>query len=645
MCGIIGYSGDFGRDALLLGRNRISHRGPDDSGLFIDERAGIGLGHVRLSILDVSPLGHQPMVAAEGSVVIVFNGEIYNFRELRAELERNGHSFRGHSDTEVLLRLYIEKGERMLSLLNGMFAVAIWDASKNSLLIARDGLGVKPLYYAVTHKGFAFASEIKGLMALVPDARDIDVEAIYRYLAFLWCPGEGTPLKAVRKLAPGEALWVRDGRPLRKWRWHTPVMVVSDENRIAARREAIIGTAEHLRRAVHRQMVADVQVGAFLSGGLDSSAVVTFARERDSNIRCFTIELQGGHDPGFVDDLPYAQQVARHLGVHLDVVKVDSRRMAEDLPAMVMQLDEPLADPAPLNVLYISRLAREQGIKVLLSGAGGDDIFTGYRRHRAVQLAYLWRWMPSSLRRALSLVPQRLDQRHPWARRLVKFFHGADARDDYWLAGHFLWASESDLRGLLSSDFSSRLPGGYDVLAPMLQALNEAPRSMAMLDKLLILEQRFFLPDHNLVYADKMSMAAGVEVRVPFLDNDLVDFSARVPVAWKQRGGQGKWVLKKAMEPYLPADVIYRPKSGFGAPLRRWMQRELRPLLADVLSPQRIRNRGLFDPVAVEALIAANDSGRRDASYTLFALMCIELWCRYFLDAGIDRNDYKNVNS
>ena len=383
MCGIIGISGHVDAVALNSGLSSLAHRGPDDSGIFIDEPAHIALGHQRLSILDISPLGHQPMVGADGSVVLIFNGEIYNFRELRAELEAKGFSFRGHSDTEVLLNLYLAEGEAMLSRLNGIFALAIWDKRKQSLLIARDALGVKPLYYAALNGCFAFASEIKALLHLVPQARELDVVSLHRYLSFLWCPGEGTPLKAVRKLLPGEAMWVCKGQIAQRWNWFQ-LPIFHGISPDLDQQTALKGTATHLRQAVHRQMVSDVPLGSFLSGGLDSSAIVAFAREINPNIHCFTIECEGKQEAGVVDDLPYARKVAKHLGVPLDVVSISSNKMANDLESMVAQLDEPLADPACLNVLYISQLARQKGIKILLSGAGGDDLFTGYRRHRAV---------------------------------------------------------------------------------------------------------------------------------------------------------------------------------------------------------------------------------------------------------------------
>ena len=631
MCGIIGYSGRFDHGALLCGMQSLAHRGPDDSGSFFDDAAAVGLAHTRLSIIDLSPLGHQPMSVLDGAVQLVFNGEIYNYRELRKELEAKGHVFRGHSDTEVILHLYLEEGEQMLSRLNGIFTVAFFDRRNCSMLIARDALGVKPLYYTTNSCGLAFASEIKALLDLAPEARALDPVSIHRYLTYLWCPGEGTPLKDVRKVLPGEAMIVRNGTIERRWIWYE-LPAFRGISADLSEHDAVKGTEASVRKAVERQMVADVPVGAFLSGGLDSSAVVAFAREINPQLQCFTILQRGGAEPGVVDDLPYARRVAKHLNVPLEAVEIDSSRMAGDIERMIWQLDEPLADPAPLNVLYICELARKQGAKVLLSGAGGDDLFTGYRRHRAVELQRYWDWMPRGLRGMIERGASKLDQRRSLGRRLAKFTNGASLDGDARIANYFAWSRESDLRALYSDSMLRDL-GAHTAIEPMLDFMRPLPRSVPPLERMLALEQRFFLSDHNLPYTDKMSMAVGVEVRVPLLDLELVEFAARIPTHVKQKGSVGKWVFKKAMEPYLPHDVIYRPKSGFGAPLRTWMRHELRPLLNDLLSADSLRRRGLFKPEAVASLIDANQSGRVDASYTLLSLLSIEIWCRRFIDA------------
>jgi asparagine synthase (glutamine-hydrolysing) len=629
MCGIVGVFGG-GLDTIEDANLAISHRGPDDYGIYTNNLLKVGLGHRRLSIIDTSSFGHQPMSSDDDKVVLVFNGEIYNYKELRSDLKRKGFVFQGKSDTEVLLNLYLSEGKEMLSKINGIFAFAIWDSDSKSLFVARDALGVKPLYYSIKNNMFAFASEIKALLKLTPNNKELDVESINRYLSFLWCPGDGTPLKSVQKLLPGEAIIVKNGSIINKWLWYK-LPIFNKVKKGLNKEQAISGVTDHLRQAVHRQMVADVPLGAFLSGGLDSSAVVAFAKEVNPDIRCFSIETKGKQDKGVIDDLPYAKRVAKHLNVSLEVVSIDSNKMAGDLESMVIQLDEPLADPAALNVLYISQLAREQGIKVLLSGAGGDDLFTGYRRHYAIQLERYWSWLPRSIRTELARTTKNLNVNNSIQRRTTKFFNGAGLDSTDRLINYFRWSNDSVLQSLYSPDFRQQLMGNnsnqvmQDFLEPILT-------SSSSLDQMLALEQRFFLADHNLNYTDKMSMATGVEVRVPFLDLDLVDFAAHIPNKFKQKGGVGKWVLKKAMEPYLPKEVIYRPKTGFGAPLRTWMKCELRELLGDLLSIESLNKRGLFSAQAVQQLILDNDNDKIDASYTLLSLLCIEIWCRAYID-------------
>ena len=468
----------------------------------------------------------------------------------------------------------------------------------------------------------------------------MDKDALERYLTYLWCPGAGTPAVEIRKLGPGEAMRIVEGFVHEQFTWYRlPLFSRTASKKIPmSEGQAIRGVESHLRQSVKQQMVADVPVGAFLSGGLDSSSLVAFAREENPNIHCFTIEAEGLNTEGETEDLPYARRVAKHLNVPLEVVRIEASRMADDLPGMVAQLGEPLADPAPLNVLYISRLAREHGIKVLLSGAGGDDLFTGYRRHRALMGEALWSWLPQPARAGLEQISRRLNKRHPFQRRLAKLFSGATLDGDTKLVHYLRWADRRDLQQLYTPDFRFALSNDCSQ-DPMIEFLSCLPKKITRLERLLALEQRFFLTDHNLNYTDKMSMAVGVEVRVPFLDLKLVDFAAQIPDNFKQRGREGKWVLKKTMEPYLPHDVIYRPKTGFGAPLRHWMQHDLKVLTGDLLSEKALKRRGLFDPKAVHRMISDNLSGRIDASYTLFSLLCIELWCRRFIDNAINANN------
>lgn len=632
MCGIAGFNGNFSTACLKQMCSLIAHRGPDSSGEFFSLQHRTGLVHTRLSIIDLSPSGYQPMLDASGQVAIVFNGEIYNFRELRTALVAEGHAFRGHSDTEVLLSLYLRHGESMLQKLNGVFAFAIFDARNGSVFVARDPLGVKPLYYSDTAVGVVFSSELKALLVNPEVSREIDPYAVLMHLTYLWCPAPHTILSGVKKLPPGYAMVLSDGKIERLWKYYE--LPYDQKIQPMSADEAAESVERAVRTAVERQMVADVPVGAFLSGGLDSSAVVAFAKQSNPDVRlqCFTIGLEESGRDGFVDDLPYAKRVAEHLGVDLHTVHVGPE-MAQQLEKMIYHLDEPLADPAPLNALFISQLAREHGIKVLLSGAGGDDIFSGYRRHYALQQERYWSWLHSGARNLLAKGASLLPVGHPNLRRVRKAFEYAGLDADERLVSYFYWAEPMRLRKLLSARCQADV-GARQIAEPLLSALGNMPADADALNRMLFLESKFFLADHNLNYTDKMSMATGVEVRVPLLDLDLVSLAARLPVEFKQRGREGKWIFKKSMEKYLPHDVIYRPKTGFGAPLRAWLRskQQLQPLMRELLSDVSIMRRGIFDPDSIKALIIQDAKGMIDATYTIFAMMCIELWCRRFID-------------
>lgn len=633
MCGIAGFIGSYEAELLGAMGAALAHRGPDGSGEWFDSVDGVGFAHRRLAIIDLSERGHQPMWDAHRRAVIIYNGEIYNYRELRRELVTDGFTFRSECDTEVVLNLYLRDGPAFLEKLNGIFALAIWDTRNKEMLLARDPLGVKPLYLARTKRGMIFASEIKALLRASDLDRSIDHASLVSHLTFLYSPSPHTMLRAVRKLAPGSALSITaDGQTRRAWQFYElpygqPIASISV-------RDAIEQTRVHLREAVRRQMVADVPVGAFLSGGLDSGSVVAFAREfaGKERLRCFTIGNKGVPESslGATDDLPYARTLAKHLGVDLTTVWVGSD-MTHDLEEMVYQLDEPQADPAALNALYICRLARENGLKVLLSGAGGDDVFTGYRRHLALSLERYWSWMPVYLRDVLRGLADRFPKDNLRGRRFAKAFQYAELSGDARVASYFQWIKPEELRPLFSrrSLETVNVDAGSQL---MVRALANLPDRIPPINRMLFLDTKYFLADHNLNYTDKMSMAAGVEVRVPLLDLDLVSFAARLPVNLKQRGKEGKWILKKAMESMLPKNVIYRKKVGFGVPLHDWLKRKPGSLLGDYLSEESITRRGIFDAQGVRNLIANHEAGRIDAAYVILALACIEIWLRKFVD-------------
>jgi len=634
MCGIGGFSlsvnENFYKNELDEIISRIDHRGPDDKGFYENQKYSIGLVHTRLSIQDPSSLGHQPMISEDKNIVLVFNGEIYNFIELRSELIKKGVKFKSNSDTEVLLNLYMLEGKEMLTKLNGIFAFAIWDQRSKSLFIARDHFGVKPIYYASLKDRFYFASELKAILPALKENKNLDQHSLQEYMTFLFCPGSGTPFKSIKKLLPGEAMIVFDGKIQKKWKWYLLPIFKNKSKKLMNKEFAIEGIRKHFRTAVSRQMLADVPVGAFLSGGLDSSAVVSYAREQNKDIRCFTIESQGWEKESIISDLPYARRVAKYLKVPLDIVQINPNNIVDDLVRMVKIMDEPIPDPSALNVFYISKLAREQGIKVLLSGAGGDDIFTGYRRHYALMTEHWWDWLPFSAKRFLSDISSKLNQKSLLNRRLAKLFSGATLSGNNRMVNYFHWIKRTDLQKLFSSEFRSTI-NNEDADSTMIDFLESLPSKTTKLERMLALEQQYFLPDLNLLYTDKMSMAAGVEVRVPFLDKELVEFVHNIPDYLKQNGREGKWILKKALENNLPNDIIYRPKTGFGVPLRSWIRNELRELIEDILSTTNLKNRGIFDPSTVQKLILDNQTGKIDASYTLLSLLCLEIWFKEFL--------------
>jgi len=631
MCGIFGAVGPMAEPLARRALRCLSHRGPDGEGVFHDPDANVALAHTRLAILDLSPAGAQPMTDGRRQATLVFNGEIYNYRELRRELSE-GHAFRSTGDAEVLLAAYLRWGDAMLSRLNGIFALAVYDHRDGSVLLARDFMGLKPLYVARSPRHFAFGSEIKALMH-VPDLdRTVDLQGVANYVAYLYGPGERTMLRGVRKLRPGHALRLaRDGRS-REWRFHEPSF--PGQPLPFTRQGAVAEMRLRLETAVGRQMVSDVPVGAFLSGGIDSSAVCAYASREAKGLDCFTLRVTGSRgrsQEGFGEDLPFARQMASAIGARLHVVDIDVDRML-DLDRLVWLLDEPQADPAALATHAICRAAREAGVKVLLSGAGGDDILAGYRRHAAQKLERLWRWLPATARRSLESASRRLPVRLAWGRRLRKGFIRAGESPESRMVAYHQWIERDALSALWSPEVrsSGALPDPDEALRATLES---APAGSSDLDRMLLLDSAHFLCDHNLNYIDKMSMAVGVEVRAPLLDPDLVSLAARLPADFKLRGLTGKWAFREAMRGVLPAEILARSKTGMGAPVRHYLADREGRLLRDYLGEDSLRRRGLFDPAAVGRLVEANSAGRIDAAYVLLAMASVEAWCRRFIDA------------
>ncbi len=564
------------------------------------------------------------MTSACGRYTITFNGEIYNYKSLRADLEAQGIRLRSSGDTEVLLELFAREGVACLRRLHGIFAFAVWDAHERRLFLARDHLGVKPLYYAPLSEGFLFASELKAL-TLCPDLpRDIDGVAVADHLGFLWTAGEATMLRAVRKLRPGCAMQV-DGDGIRVERWYrTP---------IAGATAGPGGTADDLRalidRTVAEQMVADVDVGALLSGGVDSSAIVASMGQVTGADRITTFCASTGRGAAadnIGDDAGFARLVAGVLGVELIEVPVDAA-MADALPEMIWALDEPTADFAALQTQLLARAARENGIKVLLSGVGGDDLFTGYGRHTAALIYEMLDRLPGARPLAGALL-SRLPSRSLAGRRFARIGTLLAMDEETMLAEAMSLSSVAGVnRNVLLAPAVRAVVPPDGIPEPFFRSL-VATRGRHPVERLLDLELNGFMPDHNLNYTDKMAMLEGVEVRVPLCAPQLVEFAAALPLHAKISLRNTKRILRESQKSRLPESVLTRPKQGFGVPMRAWLHGPARAMMEDLTAEPVVAARGLFDAPAVARVKRDFLAGRNDAAMTLFAMMAIELWCR-----------------
>lgn len=608
----------------------MAHRGPDGEGVeTFNGELPAGLGHRRLAILDPTPAGAQPMSFA-GRWSITYNGELYNFRELRRDLEAQGERFRTSCDTEVLLRMFAVHGPAMLERLNGIFAFAIWDDRDKRLFIARDRLGVKPLYYTDRGDLFAFASELKALLPLI-GAPSLDPTALADYLTFLWVPDPKTAFREIAKLPPGHCAWVdRDGMRTTQY-WD---LVFSPEERPQPEWRGLV--AEAVSRSVARQMVSDVPLGSFLSGGIDSSAIVAQMATAGGPVSTYTIGF-GAEDLRHEivpDDVGHARRVAHQFGTdhHERLLDPDVLSL---LPKAVWHLEEPVGDPAAISTYLVCREAGHR-MPVMLSGMGADEVFAGYPRHLAYRLSRLGDAVPTPVANGLAAAlgsvarPGRPGRLRGPRRNLWKFMRAVGRPPLERYLSFSSYYTTTELHELLASGPSGEL-AGYDPLERHRGYL-DAEHGGDELGRLLYLDAKTFLPCLNLTYTDKMAMAASVEVRVPLLDNEIVDLAATIPSNLKLRAWRRKYIFKRSQQGILPKEVIWRPKAGFGAPVRSWLTGELAPMVDDLLSERTLAARGLVDPPAVARLRADNESGRADNSLQLYALLSLELWCRTFLD-------------
>ncbi|HEY2150034.1 MAG TPA: asparagine synthase (glutamine-hydrolyzing) [Vicinamibacterales bacterium] len=636
MCGI---AGQFNFDpAQPVDRERVEamtsivmHRGPDAGGIFVG--AGIGLGHRRLSIIDLSS-GDQPMTNEDRTIWVVFNGEIYNFADIRAELECFGHRFRTHTDTEVIVHGYEQWGDRVVDRFRGMFAFGLWDSRKHRLLLVRDRLGVKPLHYCVTDSGVVFGSELKSLLQNPDVPRDWSAEALDAYLTLQYVPGPQTMFRAISKLPPGHTLVAEGGRVTIRKYWD---LTFRGDGQAAREEEYLERLDALVNESVRLRLVSDVPLGAFLSGGIDSSAVVASMAEACPG-RVVTTTV--GFDEHDFNELTYARAVATHLGVdqHEAIVRPD---IADLLPKLAWHFDEPFADSSAVATYYVSKAAREH-VTVALSGDGGDELWAGYARHRVEQMEIrVRRWLGPGGSRLAGRVGEYLPLQIKGARSLR---HLSLAPADACARKHAFGLFEPGSRSELYSDGFASAVRDADPFTTFRLAYAGCP-SRDPLDCALYLDVKTYLVDDIMTKVDRMSMAVSLEAREPLLDHKLLEFAASVPTSLKLKGGRSKHLLRRLLARRIPQAIVDRPKHGFEIPVGEWLRGPLAPMVDSLLLDGRLRDRGIFDQRTVARLVQEHSQRRSDHRHRLWSLVMLELWFRQYVDSSGSQTDAFRVTS
>ena len=599
----------------------IRHRGPDDEGYHFSGQ--IGLGFRRLSIIDLNT-GHQPIANEDGSIWVVFNGEIYNYCELRAALVAKGHSFKTLTDTEVLVHLYEEHGSEMLVKLRGMFSFAIWDENHKSLFLARDRVGIKPLYYCITNRSLSFGSEIKAVLADPAIRREVDPAIIDRFLTFYYLPGEETLLKGVRKLPPGSYLIAKDGATAIHQYWDLHFEHAEPSPNIYKSEACLL---ELLQDTLQLHMVSDVPVGFLLSGGIDSTAMLSLASEQTNHsLSSFTI---GFNAPGVTDERPYARLAAQRFGTTHHELTISPVDFVDFLPSYVWHMEEPVCEPPAIALYYISRLARSH-VKVLISGEGGDEAFAGYSNYRNLLWLERFKRIPGPVRSTVHLFLAALYGMSGFTK-----FRKYGGLMDVPLDKYYYSRTSSPLT-FFNNHGSDLYSGEFSHLVSKTHSLRPIRRFMTTaseygpLDKMLYVDTKSWLPDDLLVKADKMTMANSIELRVPLLDHELLEFAATLPPDFKVRGFTTKYLAKRTLSRHVPKQILKRPKAGFPVPYESWLRTDLRSWLLDVLFDPVTLDRGYFERKAIEDLI---ERDQRSGGYSkeIFSLAVLELWHRAFL--------------
>jgi asparagine synthase (glutamine-hydrolysing) len=633
MCGIAGIINTTANDHLMQkALDQLQHRGPDGHGIFMDKP--LVLGHTRLAIQDLSSKAQQPMISADGRYIIIYNGEIYNHEEIRLQLTEEKIHFSSNCDTETLLYGYIQYGEAILEKLNGIFAFAIYDKEKRKLFAARDRMGVKPFYYYHDQSQFIFGSEIKTILELGRIEKSINYNALFQTLMLQWQMDDNTGFELIKKLNSGHCISIQidqqESFSIKKW----DTELFDGNYEFMSESAWIQRLDEELNKAVKRQLLSDKPIAYFLSGGLDSSLLIAIAKKIDPNKTKEAFCIAAGNDfskEGFSDDLKYAKIVAEHLNINLNVIEA-KLNFLDEFDQMIYHLEEAQADSAPLFVQQISKAAQAKGYNVLIGGVGGDDIFSGYRRHQAIAHEKWVNRTPLFVRTFIQKVIVLLPENSK-TRRAKKLAEQLDKTSLQRMFHYFFWGDKNKVFNLFSSKSKTEI-NTENIEQYFKHYLSEIPNEKSRLNQVLHLETKSFLPCHNLNYTDKMGMAKSVEIRVPYLDNELVKLAKSMPPELKMKGATTKYLLKKVAEQYLPKEVIYRPKTGFGAPIRTWMQEDAmfqKEVWARLSNPSFVQ-RNIFEPKAVKQMFQDTVSKRKDYSYTLLGLLAIESWLRQFAD-------------
>jgi asparagine synthase (glutamine-hydrolysing) len=629
MCGLAGFIGFENNISLGECANFIQrHRGPDDQSLWHDDN--IALAHQRLSIIDLNERSNQPF--HKDDLVIVFNGEIYNYKDLQDRLIREKKvEFITSSDTEVVLEMYKHYSEQCLNSLIGMFAFAVYNKASTALFLARDHFGIKPLFYTKINEAFAFSSELKTLVNIPNFNKAINAKALVSSLNYLWVSGNETMFQGCFKLPPAHYLQycTQHGvRLVKYWQLNDGAPIESNEKIVEKE------LADALESSIERHMVADVPVSSFLSGGLDSSLIAVMAKNVNSKLSTYTITTSDSDKKieRMPDDEKYANKVAKLYGLDHNTIKI-TPDILKDLPEMVRTLDEPIGDPAAINTYLICKAAREKGTKVLLSGMGADEIFFGYRRQRATLLAIKYKRLPLIVRRSISgvagLLPVKLFGKGfkpgRWAKRFLSF--ASMPLEEAYMRSYSYY-NTPQLQELLNEKYWDAIRLVNDEH----KTIFDSKYKDDPINQICNTDLNMFMLGLNLTYTDRASMAASVEVRVPFIDKLLVTKAMKIAGSLKIKRGESKYILKKAAEKYLPKEIIYRPKAAFGAPIRSWISNDLKPMVDNLLSEKNVTKRGILNYGFVKRLIDNDRKGIEDNAYQIYQLLTLELWCREFLD-------------